>query len=121
MQYHPPCGVNSPQLTLKWKAWMPLRHRSVQPSGLFFATTSTAGMVNRFSVEIQYCIALENIEFYRKRDQALVLGYVVMPNHFHLLISIPDGGSISSFMRDLKKRIAFEYYKLKRTSPFPFW
>jgi putative transposase len=32
-----------------------------------------------------------------------------MPNHFHLLVSIPEENSISDFMRDLKKRSAFEF------------
>jgi putative transposase len=100
---------------------MPLRHRSIQPSGLFFVTTSTANRVARFTNGERYKLVLDNIEFYRKREKALIHGYVIMPNHLHLIISIPEGKSISTYMGNMKKRVAFEYYRLEGTDPFPFW
>jgi len=88
---------------------MPLRHRTLQKSGTFFITTSTYNKIRRFKSSKDYEIVLEKIEAYRLRDNAKIHGYVVMPNHLHLLLTIPESHSISSFMRDLKKRIAYEY------------
>lgn len=100
---------------------MPLRHRKSINHGLFFATTSTQDMIARFNSPEKYSIVLEKIEYYRKRENASIHAYVVMPNHFHLLIHFPENHNISAFMRDLKKRIAYEYYQLQKVPPFPFW
>lgn len=64
---------------------------------------------------------MANIEYYRKRNNAAIHAYVVMPNHLNLLASIPEEGSISFFVGDMKKRIAYEYYRLISSAPFPFW
>jgi putative transposase len=64
---------------------------------------------------------MQKIELYRIRDKADIHAFVIMPNHFHLLIGIPEGSSISSYMRDLKKRIAYEYFKVFNLSPVKFW
>jgi len=64
---------------------------------------------------------MEKIELYRIRDDALIHAYVIMPNHFHLLISIRQGNSISAYMRDLKKMIAYEYYQMNRMQTVRFW
>jgi putative transposase len=88
---------------------MPLRYRSLQKSGTFFVTTSTYRRIRYFQSEKQYERLAQLIEYYRTRDNAIIHGYVLMPNHFHLLVSIPEENSISDFMRDLKKRSAFEF------------
>ena len=42
----------------------------------------------------------------RDRHGFALLGYVVMPNHFHLLISEPDLGTPSTVMQVLKQRVS---------------
>jgi putative transposase len=42
----------------------------------------------------------------RERYQFSVLGYVVMPEHIHLLISEPKAGTPSTAMQVLKQRVA---------------
>jgi putative transposase len=88
---------------------MPLRYRSLQKSGTFFITTSTYRHICYFQSPKQYDRLAQLIEYYKKRDNAIIHGYVLMPNHFHLLISIPENKSISDYMRDLKKRSVFEF------------
>jgi putative transposase len=66
-------------------------------------------------------MVMEKIETYRIRDKAAIHAYVVMPNHFHLLISIPEGKSISAYMRDLKKMIAYEHCRMDEVPITRFW
>jgi len=49
---------------------------------------------------------LETLEQVRQRYTFVVLGYVVMPEHFHLLMSEPETGSPSTVMQVLKQRFA---------------
>jgi putative transposase len=46
------------------------------------------------------------LEEVRSRYRFLVIGYVVMPEHFHLLMSKPDTGDPSRVMQVLKQRVA---------------
>src|SRR5260370_36158904 len=49
---------------------------------------------------------LKIMEQVRLRYSFVVVGYVVMPEHIHLLISEPDRGTPSTFMQVLKQRFA---------------
>jgi putative transposase len=49
---------------------------------------------------------LEILEQVRLRYSFVVVGYVVMPEHIHLLISEPDRGTPSTVMQVLKQRFA---------------
>jgi putative transposase len=64
---------------------------------------------------------MEKTELYRIRDNAKIHAYVIMPHHFHLLITIPEGKSISAYMRDLKKIIAREYCQQNGMALGRFW
>jgi putative transposase len=100
---------------------LPLRHRSLQKHGTFFITTSTYNKIIRFNKREDFEIALNNIEYYRKRDNAKIHAYVIMPNHLHLLLTLPKESNISFFIRDVKKRIAFEYFKDRNMKNQKFW
>src|ERR1051325_11486096 len=49
---------------------------------------------------------LRALEETRLRFDLTVVGYVVMPEHFHLLISEPETGNPSLVMKSLKQRVA---------------
>jgi putative transposase len=49
---------------------------------------------------------LSILEEARKRYRFVILGYVVMPEHFHMLISEPQVGTPSTVMQVLKQRFA---------------
>jgi putative transposase len=100
---------------------MGLRYRSINPTGCFFITTSTQGREKRFDSVKDYEMLEYNIEFYRKRENADIFAYVLMPSHLHLIISIPEAKSISSFMRDLKRRTAREYFGLYNLPNGKLW
>ena len=46
------------------------------------------------------------LEQTRKRYRFVVVGYVVMPEHIHLLLSEPEVGTPSTVMQVLKQRTA---------------
>jgi putative transposase len=49
---------------------------------------------------------LKIFEQVRQKYEFQVVGYVVMPEHFHVLIGEPDDGNVSVVMRVLKQRVA---------------
>jgi putative transposase len=47
-------------------------------------------------------VFLETLEHLRKRHQVLVFGYVLMPEHVHLLLAEPKKTTLANFFRALK-------------------
>jgi putative transposase len=60
---------------------------------------------------------LEIFEQVRQRFHFVVVGYVVMPDHIHLLISEPERGTPSTVMQVLKQRFARRVLNRKRRNP----
>ena len=93
-------------------------HRSYGAHHLHFITCScyrrlpflrSAGSCDRF---------LSILEQTRQRYRFVVVGYVVMPEHIHLLITEPEVGTPSTVMQVLKQRSARALLpKKKRSDP----
>ncbi|HZU29741.1 MAG TPA: transposase [Candidatus Angelobacter sp.] len=68
-------------------------------------------------------LLLKILEGVRKKYDFVVWGYVVMPEHFHLLISEPVRGTVAKAMQVLKQRVSLECNKknLGLVEPTPFW
>lgn len=79
----------------------------------FFVTTTVVEFTPIFN-EHQFCdILILNIKHYQKKYKIKVLGYVIMPSHFHWIIQVnPKYGSISDVMRDIKKFTALQIFDL---------
>ena len=60
---------------------------------------------------------LIDLEEVRQRYSFVVLGYVVMPEHFHLLMSEPEFGDPSRVMSALKFRVAKRQLREMREAP----
>jgi putative transposase len=60
---------------------------------------------------------LEILEQARQRYRFVVLGYVVMPEHFHLLITEPQAGDPSKAMQVVKQRFAQKVLHHPRRKP----
>ena len=63
-------------------------------------------------------VFLDVLEQVRRRYEIVVVGYVVMPEHFHLLWTEPERGSGSSAMQALKQAVS---RKIERRTNEPFW
>ena len=59
-------------------------------------------------------VFLRILEQTRKRYRFVVLGYVIMPEHFHLLISEPQIGDPSKVMQVVKQRFAQQLFTRPR-------
>lgn len=57
---------------------------------------------------------LKILEEARQKYRFVVVGYVVMPEHFHLLISEPETGTPSTVMQVVKQRFAHQVLKQMR-------
>ncbi len=58
-----------------------------------------------------FLVILEQV---RKRYQGSIFGYVVMPEHIHLLLSEPKRKDLSTFMQVLKQRVTDRVYPRSR-------
>jgi putative transposase len=77
----------------------------------FFVTTTVVRFLPIFR-NFLYCnILIENIKHYQKRYKFDILGYVIMPSHFHWIVEVfPEFGTISDIMRDIKKFTAWQIF-----------
>ena len=69
-------------------------------------------------------VFLKILDEVRERYQFSLVGYVVMPEHIHLLISEPKAGNPSTVMQALKQRVARSLRrKSRRRNPnqLPLW
>ncbi len=72
-------------------------------------------------------VFLQILEQVRQRYRFVVVGYVVMPEHFHLLISEPENGDPSVVMKVVKQEFARTVHRRERhagqcgTEPAKVW
>jgi putative transposase len=59
---------------------------------------------------------LKILEEVRQKYQFTILGYVVMPEHFHMLVSEPKTGTPSAVMQVLKQRVARKCLPRRRST-----
>ena len=86
---------------------MPSRLRRLSGSGYqHFITSSCYRRRPLLGTARRRSLFLKILEEVRRRYRFAVIGYVVMPEHFHLLLSEPDCGTPSTVMQVLKQRFA---------------
>ena len=82
---------------------MPLHpERFLGARDLHFLTFSCYQRRPLFSVPARCDLFLETLERVRRRYRLVVLGYVVMPEHVHLLVSEPQRDNLSTAVQALK-------------------
>jgi putative transposase len=62
-------------------------------------------------------IFLKVLEETRKRYRFCVYGYVLMPEHFHLLISNPEVGDTGKVLQVLKHRVSHRAWNIMNPTP----
>jgi len=86
---------------------MPKRLQRYYGAGyLHFITSSCYRRRALLGTPARRTLFLKTLEQVRRRYGFVVVGYVVMPEHFHLLISEPEKGNPSLVMQVLKQRVA---------------
>src|SRR6266700_3989518 len=91
---------------------MPRRlHRHYGNGHLHFITSSCYHQRPLVGTAARRNLFLKIMEQVRLRYSFVVVGYVVMPEHVHLLISEPDRGTPSTVMQVLKQRLRTGCYR----------
>lgn len=76
------------------------------PAHLHFVTTNIHNRIPLFLAERCCQILLSNIDFYRKKHGFKLIGYVIMPDHVHLLLGNTEHLTISKTMQLIKYHTA---------------
>ena len=83
-------------------------HNSGQAHFLTFSCYHRLPLLAQMRMENAFLLALEKT---RSRFGMLVYGYVVMPEHLHLLVSEPAAGVHPTFMQILKSKVSLQAHK----------
>jgi putative transposase len=79
---------------------------SVEDAALYFVTTSTANHIRQFNNEDKLTLVTDILYRVVKLEACFLMGFVIMPNHVHLLIGTQQGGNqISKFMHSFKGNV----------------
>ncbi|MBI1886395.1 MAG: transposase [Chloroflexi bacterium] len=98
---------------------MPQFKRYILPDHCYFATTATKERRAFFADPRLSQMIMDNLRFYRDHMGFRLHGYVVMPDHVHLLIT-PGSCSISDIMRNFKSFTGKQIREALRISG-PIW
>ena len=78
------------------------RYKVVQ-EGIYFITSSVTGWIDIFKEDIYCKIIIDELKYRRDKKQLEIYGYVIMPNHIHLILS---SKRLSNLMRSFKSHTA---------------
>ncbi len=66
-------------------------------------------------------ILIDNLKFYRNKLGFKLIAYVIMPDHFHALIQVPENLNISKIMHDIKRFSSIQINKSSKRIGEPVW
>ena len=81
------------------------------PGETFFVTGRLLSTHRDFSETPAAQLACATLQFYRQRGDIRLYGYVVMPDHLHLLIKMSELQTLSPFMNRFKSYIGHELHR----------
>jgi putative transposase len=90
-------------------------HQSRQLHFLTFSCYRRRAKLEDLHARTSFLSALERV---RQQYNLCVYGYVLMPEHVHLLVSEPERGTLARFMQSLKQSVA---RTLALRAAEPFW
>ena len=69
----------------------------------YFITTKIKDYIKVFETKPYFDILIENLNFYRRKFGFKLWGYVIMPEHIHLMIHLGDRNDLSKIMEEFKR------------------
>jgi len=82
-----------------------------RPHTTYFLTATVTDFTHLFHREALAQIVLDNLDFYVRRFAIRLHGFVIMPNHIHLLLTTGEKGNVSQLMGRLKEYSAKQVIK----------
>ncbi|MBV9988588.1 MAG: hypothetical protein JO301_12985 [Chitinophagaceae bacterium] len=94
---------------------MSVRNKIEVQSGVFFITFTCAGWLPLFEITSGYHVVYRWFDYLKSQGHHIA-GYVIMPNHVHVLIGFcRSGKSINTIVANGKRFMAYELVKLLRS------
>jgi REP element-mobilizing transposase RayT len=85
--------------------------------GWLFITGATYRRVPVFATHKHCEIFVDNLRFYRRKYGFDVFGFVLLPDHYHLLLNVPPEVSLTDLLRDFKSAVGKQIVEdLKKTN-----
>jgi len=81
---------------MKWKNYYPDNH-------VYFITSTVNERISLFKNQDVAKILLNNLDISKEKYGFKLLGYVIMPEHWHFLLYFAKGKNCLSFIRDYKR------------------
>ena len=78
-------------------------YKILNPEGIYFVTSTIVDWIPIFTTPEYYLIIIDNLKFYQKNNNTKVFAYVILKNHFHLIVSDKN---LSKTMQSFKKYTA---------------
>ncbi len=95
------------------------RRKILDQKGLNYLTMTVVGWIDVFSRPIYRDIIIESLDFCRKKKGLIIVAYVIMSNHIHLIaqadVSTEQG--LSEIVRDFKKFTAKQIIAAIKSQP----
>jgi putative transposase len=73
---------------------------------VYFITSTVVGFIRIFDITHLPEVLINAFKFYQSRGGFKIMAYVIMPNHFHLVIKVNDSKTISDCIGNLKRYMA---------------
>lgn len=81
-----------------------MKHFKIDPNltSIYFSTCTIVQWQCIFKEQKYFQIVIDSLKYCTENKGLYVLGYVIMPNHLHLLTSNTEDTNLSNIMRDFK-------------------
>lgn len=99
---------------------MPRRARFTIEGGIYHILSRGNNQQVIFHKDRDYQEFLDILSFYKKKYGFEIYHYVLMGNHIHLIVKIPDGKALSEAMKGIKWRYV-QYYRKNYGGIGHFW
>ncbi|MBL0108332.1 MAG: transposase [Ignavibacteria bacterium] len=76
------------------------RYKILNKNGIFFVTSTIVNWIPVFTDENYFNLLIDTLKFYQVNNKLIIYAYVLMENHFHLIIS---NDNVSKIMQSIKK------------------
>jgi len=98
------------------------QYKVINDEGYYFVTSSIVEMIPVFTNEKYFQILIDSLKFCQKEKGLKIFYYVLLDNHFHLIIS---GKELSNTMASIKRHTAQEIIQQlkvdKKESKYQIW
>jgi len=78
------------------------RYKVYPEHNLYFSTITITAWLHVFCEETYFQIIIDSLKYCIAHKGLLLLGYVILPNHVHLMTAHPESTNLSNIMRDFK-------------------